>query len=216
MKKILLLLQVLCLAQAGTVKADTDLSFYDNVIYVAPATINPAVDGAEVTLSICMNNTAEIRGFQFDMYLPDGITAKTNNQGKIVALLSSERLDDGDSHTLSVIQQANGALRFLCGSMDDETFLGNSGEIATINVSIEGVSDGSYPVVLKAMKLTETDIRKFYLADEVSSTLTISITTDISSVQFAKQFAPVYDLQGRRINDAKKGFYIQNGKKVVK
>ncbi|MBR2234771.1 MAG: hypothetical protein IJ892_06920, partial [Prevotella sp.] len=88
MKKILLLLQVLCLAQAGTVKADTDLSFYDNVIYVAPATINPAVDGAEVTLSICMNNTAEIRGFQFDMYLPDGITAKTNNQGKIVALLS--------------------------------------------------------------------------------------------------------------------------------
>lgn len=216
MKKILLPLLLLCLAQAGTVKADTDLSLYDNVIYVAPATVNPAVDGTEVTLSICMNNTAEIRGFQFDMYLPDGITAKTNSKGKILASLSSNRLDDGDGHTLNVNSQANGALRFLCGSMDDETFLGNSGEIATIKVSIEGVPDGSYPVVLKAMKLTETDISKFYEADEVLTTLTISTTTDIRSMQFERQFSPVYDLQGRRVNDAKKGVYIQNGKKVVK
>lgn len=216
MKKILLPLLVLCLSQAGTAKADTDLSLYDNVIYVAPATIAPDIDGTEVTLSICMNNTAEIRGFQFDMYLPEGITAKTNNKGKIIASLSSDRLDEGDGHTLNVTPQADGALRFLCGSMDDETFLGNSGEIATIKVSIEGVSEGSYPVVLKAMKLTETDISKFYEADEVSTTLIISTTTDIHSVQFAQQFSPIYDLQGRRVNNTKKGLYIQNGKKVVK
>jgi len=54
----------------------TDLSAYDNVIYVAPQTVTASEAETTITLSICMKNTAAIRGFQFDMYLPDGVTAK--------------------------------------------------------------------------------------------------------------------------------------------
>ena len=54
MKKIFFLFAVFCLTQAGTVQADTDLTAYSNVIYVAPATVAPSVDGNETTLSICM------------------------------------------------------------------------------------------------------------------------------------------------------------------
>ena len=92
MKKILFLFAVFCLTQAGTVQADTDLTAYSNVIYVAQAAVDPSVDGNEVTLSICMNNTAQIRGFQFDLYLPEGMTAMKSSKGKYLVSLNSARL----------------------------------------------------------------------------------------------------------------------------
>jgi hypothetical protein len=173
MRKILFLFTLLCLTQAGTVKADTDLTAYDNVIYVAPATVDPA-DGTEVVLSICMNNTAQIRGFQFDLYLPDGITAVKTQKGRFVTSLNAARLPEDDEHTLTVAEQTDGAIRFLCGSQYDETFTGTSGEIATIKVNIGSLSSGEYPIMLKAVKLTETDVSKFYNVPEVVTTLTVN------------------------------------------
>ena len=180
MKKILSLFAMLCLAQI-TVKADTDVTAYDNIIYVASATVDPA-DGTEIELSICMNNTADIRGFQFDMYLPDGMTAVKTSKGKIVASLNAARLSKDDEHTLTVAEQADGALRFLCGSQYDETFTGTSGKIATIKVNIKGLSNGKYPITLKTVKLSETDISKFYEVSEVVTKLTVSSATEDTDV----------------------------------
>lgn len=223
MKKLFILFAVFCLSQAGSVKADTDLSVYDNVIYVEPATVSLSDDGAEVTLSICMNNTAAIRGFQFDMYLPTGVTAMKTPKGKYVVSLTAARLSDDDEHTLTVAEQTDGAIRFLCGSQYDETFTGTSGEIATIKVKIEGLTDGEYPIALKNMKLTETDISKFYEAAEVVTTLTIQTATGIDALLVnGERVNNVYDLQGRKVNSQlsvfnsqlKKGLYIMDGKKV--
>jgi hypothetical protein len=174
MKKFLFLFAVLCLTQAGTAMADTDLTAYSNIIYVAPATVDPTVDGSETTLSICMNNTAQIRGFQFDLYLPEGMTAVKSSKGRFIVSLSKGRLTDDDEHTLTVAEQGDGAIRFLCGSQYDETFTGTSGEIATIKVNVEGLSNGEYPITLKAVKLSETDISKFYVVPEVVTTLTVA------------------------------------------
>ena len=180
MKKIIFLFAALCLAQAGTIKVtcaelveSTDLTAYSNVIYVAAVTMDPSVDGSETTLSICMNNTAEIRGFQFDLYLPEGMTAVKTSKGKFVVSLSEARLPEDDEHTLAVAAQGDGAIRFLCGSQYDETFTGTSGEIATIKVNVEGLAEGQYPITLKAMKLSETDITKFYTVDEVVTTFAV-------------------------------------------
>lgn len=214
MKKILFLFAVLCMAHAGTMMADTDLAAYSNVIFVAPATIDPNVDGNETTLSICMNNTAEIRGFQFDLYLPDGVTAMKTSRGKFIVSFNEARLPEDDEHTLTLAAQSDGAIRFLCGSQYDETFTGTSGEIATIKVNIEGLAEGEYPITLKSMKLTETDISKYYEVAEVVTTLTVGSTSGVSSVQ-STQERSLYDLQGRKVKSAKKGLYIRDGKKVV-
>ncbi|MBR4899257.1 MAG: hypothetical protein IKZ48_10780, partial [Prevotella sp.] len=114
MKKFLFLFVVLCMAQAGTGMATcaelvecTDLTAYSNVIYVATATIDPSVDGNETTLSICMNNTAEIRGFQFDMYLPEGMTAVKSSKGNYIVSHNKARLADDDEHTLTVAEQSD-------------------------------------------------------------------------------------------------------------
>lgn len=216
MKKLFILFAVFCLSHAGTVKADTDLSVYDNVIYVSPAIVDLSEDGSEVTFSICMNNTAAIRGFQFDMYLPAGVTAMKTAKGKYVVSLTANRLADDDEHTLTVAEQTDGAIRFLCGSQYDETFTGTSGEIATIKVKIDDLADGEYPITLKNMKLSETDISHFYEAAEVVTTLTIQTATGINdNHRETRTGNRYYDLQGRHVMKPANGLYIKDGKKVV-
>jgi hypothetical protein len=217
MRKILLLFVMLCLAQTA-VKADTDLTAYDNVIFVSPATVGQK-SGNEVTLDICMNNTAPIRGFQFDLHLPDGMTAVKTENGKIMASLNSDRLPQGDDHTLTVAEQADGSIRFLCGSPYNETFTGMWGSIATIRVNFKGMAKGWYPLRLKAIKLSESDISKFYEVSEIVTKFTVGDnTTDISDNQ--RETTPRhqwYTPDGRLLNGkpTAKGVYIVNGKAVV-
>ncbi len=197
---------------ANTVQA-SDIETSDNIIYVEPATVDA---GTTATLSICMKNSADIRGFQFDMYLPDGVTAKKNNKGRYVYSLNKNRLEEGDEHTLTLAGQEDGSIRFLCGSQYEETFTGTEGEIATIQVDVAAdLASGSYPIQLKDMKLTETNISKYYEHELVETMLIVSSATGINSVSVTGTNAPAYNLQGQRVQPAKKGLYIMEGKKIV-
>ena len=172
MKKFIIPILMLCLGYAGMMRAaNTDISALDNIIYVEPFN---AAAGAQVQVSIKMKNSAAIRGFQFDLFLPDGVTAAKSAKGKILASLTENRLPDEDEHTLTLSEQGDGSIRFLCGSLADETFTGTDGEIATLTISIDGgVANGNYPVYLKNMKLTETDISNFYETESIETTLTV-------------------------------------------
>ena len=151
---------------------DTDISKLSNVIYASQAEVKT---GAEETLSLRMKNTAAIRGFQFNLTLPEGVTAVKSAKGKIQASLSSGRLPEDDEHTLAVSEQEDGSLLFLCGSQYDETFTGSDGEVLTLKVKVaEDMADGDYPLVLTNIKLSETDISKYYEVERVKSTLTVS------------------------------------------
>lgn len=154
---------------------DTDISSMNNVIYLNK--VEASAD-SQINLSIKMKNSAAIRGFQFDIYLPEGVTVVKSAKGKIIGSLSDGRLPEDDEHTLTINEQSDGALRFLCGSMYDETFTGNDGEVATLTVKIaENMQDGDYAIILRNMKLTETDINNYYQTEYVKSTLTIKSYT---------------------------------------
>ena len=213
MKKIFIPM-LLCLMTASTAMAQaTDIETSDNIIYVEPATVDA---GTTATLSICMKNSADIRGFQFDMYLPDGVTAKKNNKGRYLCSFNQDRLPEDDEHTLTLGQQEDGSIRFLCGSQYEETFTGTEGEIATIQVDIAAdLASGSYPIQLKNMKLTETNISKYYEHELVETMLTVSSATGINGINVTGTDSPAYNLQGQRVHEAKKGLYIVNGKKTV-
>ena len=162
---------------------DTDISSMNNVIYLNK--VEASAD-SQINLSIRMKNTAAIRGFQFDIYLPEGVTVVKSAKGKIIGSLSDGRLPEDDEHSLTLSEQGDGAIRFLCGSLYDETFTGNDGEIATLTVKIaEDINDGDHAVILRNIKLTETDINNYYQTDYVKSTLTIKSYTlgDINSDQ---------------------------------
>ncbi|MCR4958307.1 MAG: dockerin type I repeat-containing protein [Prevotella sp.] len=156
------------------------LSQIDNTVYMNNVKV---YKDTQAEIAIRMKNTAEIRGFQFDLYLPDGVTVKKRSNGKYMATLCQERLDDGDSHTLNVTMQADGALRFLCSSLSDETFLGNDGDIIMLTVEVsDDMADGDHTVTLKNIKLSETDISKHYDTAELQSMLTVMpiVSGDIS------------------------------------
>ena len=155
---------------------DTDISKLDNVIYLEKTEVRPK---STVPLSFRMKNSAKITGFQFDLYLPDGVTAVKSNSGRIRGALSDGRRGQDDEHTLLVLEQDDGAIRFLCEILDTLAFTGTEGEIATLQIKVdEKMECGDYPIVIKNMKLTESDIKKFYETKYLKSTLVVSSLGD--------------------------------------
>ena len=193
----------------------SDLSDVENVIYVKDFSLNDGNTG-EMELPISMKCEAPIRSFQFDLYLPEGMEAVKTSKGKFTTTWNVDRLPADDDHTLSLAQQADGAIRVLCGSLYDETFEGEDGVLFTLKVKVSGMADGAYTIAMKDIKLSETDITKFYETPIYEAVMAVDTDTNIGSVKFDDlKEAVVYDLQGRRVQNTAKGIYIVNGKKVV-
>ena len=130
------------------------------------------------------------------------------------ASLSSDRLAAGDAHTLMVNEVSDGAVRFLCNSMNDESFAGGDGEIATLTVNIaDNVANGVYDVVVKNALMT----------DDIKSTLTVLDQTGVETVTAddERRDGSIYTVDGQLVgkksttSQLREGIYIRNGKKIV-
>ena len=113
---------------------------------------------------------------------------------------------------MSVAEQADGAIRFLCSSLYDETFTGNFGEIATLKIKIPEDCYGSYPIYLRNIKLTETDINKFYETDVIESFVTI-ISDGILDVKVSQDNKDAFNISGQKVSKDFKGIIIKDGRK---
>lgn len=197
----------------------------DNVIY---ATNTKGAPDSQIELSICMKNQTPIRGFQFDLHLPEGVSVVKNAKGRIMASLAPGRLPEDDEHTLVIDEVSDGVFRFLCSSLYDENFTGNEGEIVTLTVNINAdMAYGDYAVLLKNIIMTETDISKFYKADNIESVFTVDASTGVSTLQDEllgvgkNNESPIYSIDGQLVgrsmdmSKSKKGIYIRDGKKIV-
>jgi len=169
MRKIIISLFLAAMACTYANAGNTDVSGIDT--------------GTQTSLSIRMKNTALIRSFQFDLYLPDGVSVVKSSKGRIQGSLSQSRLPDEDQHLLTFSEQPDGAIRFLCGSEYDESFTGSDGEIATLQIDVSAdMSAGDYPVYIKNITLSETDIKNHYDTELVESTITIGTPADTRTV----------------------------------
>ena len=181
MKKVFLFILTFCFLQTDIINAtNTDISGISNVIYIQPFEVEQG--STNYAMSIKMKNTADIRGFQFDLVLPDGVSPVVED-GVILCGLNKERSPQNALgtlyHTIEASRQDDGSYRFLCGSQQEKTFLGNDGEVAVVYVNIASdMATGDYPVILKNIKLTETDISKFYETELLESTVTITEAGD--------------------------------------
>ena len=178
MKKLFLFLLTCCLGQAGIVKADdTDISGNANVIYIPHFEVQPGA--TEFEISIYMKNAAAIRGFQFDLELPEGITPVIDDD-EICCWLNDARSPKKNNqyyHEINSGLQTDGSYRFLVSSSKEKTFNGNDGEIMVLQVNVApGMATGDYPIRLKGMKLNETNPDIYYVTDLVESTVTVSNT----------------------------------------
>lgn len=155
---------------------DTDISRLNNVIYLEKTEV---LSNSASTLSFKMKNSAKIRDFQFDLYLPAGVTAVKNDAGRIQGALSDGRRGPDDLHTLTIKELEGGVIRFLCNAVPiDEAltgteFTGTEGEVAILKIKVDEIEDGDYPIIIKNQVLSDRDLNS-YKYPRVKSTLAVS------------------------------------------
>lgn len=161
-------------SQQVTAGEDTDYSQIDNTIYLERV---ETAAGGQLTLSVKMKNTIEVQGYQFDLYLPQGVSFATDDEGFVLAELSTERTTPKKMNSFDAAIQADGSLRVLCGSSKGYTFDGTDGEVALITLNIDAdIAEGEHPLILKTVKLSDRNSVP-YSTDYLKSTLVISSYT---------------------------------------
>lgn len=152
---------------------DTDITQYDNVVYVNSVEGRP---GSQVTLSVQMNNADPVYGYEFRLYLPAGITVATETDAygdtNPMVTLTTGRTS-ATRHTFESSINAEGMLTVLCYSTKKYTFVGNSGEVAQIVLNVaDNVEAGDYPIIIKGEAISLEGLTPEI--DHIKSTLTIS------------------------------------------
>ena len=98
--------------------------------------------GSNKKISLCLDNEDTLIAFQFYLRLPEGVSIALNNNNKYDAVLSEAR---SNQHTMTVDKMSDGSYKFVCYSLQDNAFIGNSGELLSINlVCDEDLSAGTY------------------------------------------------------------------------
>lgn len=131
-KKTVLLATLLTCLSSVAMAEDTDVSTLDNAIYIENF---EAGIGKQVNISIRMKNSGQIRGYQCDLYLPEGMSFALDGNNNPIARISGERTTT-EYHSLTKSVQSDGALRLLCNSSELHYFNGNDGEVAQVTVEV--------------------------------------------------------------------------------
>lgn len=152
--------------------ANTDITKYENVVYVNNA---ESRSGSQATLSVLLNNTTAVYGYQFELHLPEGITVATETDayGDVTPCVTlTTTRTSATRHTLESSIN-NGVLTVLCYSTKKYSFVGNEGEVAQIVLDIaEDVESGDYPIIIKAEAISLSESTPEI--DHIKSILTIS------------------------------------------
>ena len=176
MKKTILLSMMFVGMGAMSIHAqNTDVSTLDNAIYIESQTVDA---GEQTVLSVKMKNTVSIRDFQFNLYLPEGMSFATDSEGWSLAELSTERMTN--SKTFEAAIQDDGSLLVLCYSLRSYMFSGTDGEICTITINVdENIEAGDYIASIRNVELTETS-NASHVVNTVNFTLTVCGKTSIA------------------------------------
>ena len=127
------------------------LAIYNIVLAGDKVTINDFRISAGETkeVSVSLTNDIEYVAFQFDLYLPEGITVESYSANR-------ERIPE--STTLSMKQQEDGAYRFISAAMEGAPLVGYDGTIVTLTVKAsESLSHGSLTGYFRKVKLSKAD-----------------------------------------------------------
>lgn len=131
---------------------DTDISEINNTIYLDNC---ETFCGKTIELPIKMKNDIVATGFQFDIILPEGITAEQDEEGFYDITLSTERTTATKTNTFDSSLMSDGSIRVLAASTRNYPFSGNDGEVCIIKLNVsEDLPAGDYPIILKNIELT--------------------------------------------------------------
>ena len=196
---------------SGFLAFSTNAENFGGKLSVEDATIAP---GETAVLSIQLDNTIDVSGFQFQMLLPTGITFQS-------WAVSEERLPAGASSSdLISMQRINdqkltiaGALNFGAGA----SFTKVQGELLTVTVvASPNLPQGAYIIELRGIDICDS-MGNDYEIPSTSFTLTVGEPSGIETLNSGSSNAQVYDLQGRHQNEVSSGQAgIVNGRAIYR
>ena len=171
------------------------------------------VPGETKEVKVNLNNPGDaFTGCQFDLYLPKGISIVEEDGYALVDIGSRS---NSRKHTVSTSVQPDGAVRVVCYSNNNNTFSGEQGDILTVTLHVANdTAAGNYNLRLGNITLSRTDVTGLSL-DDYSARLSI-IPTGINNA-WAESISDssVYSLSGQKLEKARKGINIIDGRKVV-
>ena len=165
-------------------------------------------DNHETTISLTSNG--DITAFQFDMELPKGLRIK-REFGK-ECIVQGKHISD--SHILEWAQQENTDMRVMGYSLSNMAFNKGTENLISIElVADKDIMSGVYPIVLKNIVLaTKTKTIKLY--DQIVY-VSVNQTTNINNIINKSTTEDVFNIQGIKLQDRKRGINIINRKKVL-
>ena len=105
-----------------------------------------------------MENSGPVVGFQFDMFLPEGVSVVTTTEDdETLYNISLNKERAKSSHTVDAEPQENGALKIVSLSLENVPFDGNDGVILEVEVAIDDLEEGYYDVILRNIRMTHDD-----------------------------------------------------------
>ena len=126
-----------------------------------------------VNLPIEMVNAAEVTAFQFDLYLPAGVSvASFVEDGEAIYDITLNGDRAKSSHIVAAEPQADGALRIVAYSTKNAVFAGNDGVLANVALMVDSLADGDYEIEMRNIRMVTPDEKEMKAAD-YSSLLTV-------------------------------------------
>ena len=190
----------------------TEANNGDNDINIEDIKMKP---GEIKTINIQMTNDCDdIKGIQFDITLPTGISFIYNEDTEEY-VASSWRIPS--RMTLSCEKQNENTLRIAGVCTGFSSIYSHSGSVFTFKVKAdENIIAGMYQIKLSNMELSTGEA--ISIDDHLSSLEIGNSTSGIETLAVDKQEKPIiYDLRGQQVDvsKAKNGLFIVNGKKVI-
>ena len=126
--------------------------------------------GESITIPIQLNNTESIMAFQTDLYLPEGFTLVTDEDGEPIVTPSSRLTSD---HIIMAEYLNDGGVRVLCYNASEQIISGNEGDLFYIMVNAPDDAAGDYAIYLRNSRLTNMDYNEIRIPD-VGAVLTVN------------------------------------------
>lgn len=173
MKRIgfLFSLLLICLFLSGKSFAQmADVSQYDDILYCEKVKV---ITGNQTYLPIVLKNTMSMRGFQFDIYLPEGC-AFSLDENSSPLILPATRLLEKDMNLSCSIVRNDGSIRIICHSSIGNSLSGACGEVVRIGISAAPTMlPGNYQIVIKNIHFSDDSSHDYSIFAPLTSVLEV-------------------------------------------
>ena len=204
-KSRLLLLAVLV---CGTAQAEDANTFYFTDAAVLP--------GETTNIELCMRNAEKsLTCLEAEIQLPEGLSVALDEKGNPIVTLYRNRTE-GHEVLTNVLESGN--LKLLVSDIEGRLFSGEEGPVLSFRVqAAEAATIGESKLETVGESLLVNAEAKAYYS--VGVTGNILVTDDATGIdgdlRGTDASDAIYTLAGERVSKARKGIFIQNGKKKL-